>query len=48
MQEKILGNFTGIGLAEKPDLAKTMRKACGVGGTVKEAASKSKATNATR
>ncbi|MFT5191814.1 MAG: translation initiation factor 1 [Verrucomicrobiales bacterium] len=29
-------NFTGIGLAEKQDLAKTMRKACGVGGTVKD------------
>ena len=29
-------NFIGIGLAEKQELAKTMRKACGVGGTVKD------------
>jgi len=29
-------NFTGIGLAEKQDLAKKMQKACGVGGTVKD------------
>jgi translation initiation factor 1 len=31
----IAKNFTGIGLAEKQDLAKKMQKACGVGGTVK-------------
>ncbi len=29
-------NFTGIGLAEKQELAKAMQKACGVGGTVKD------------
>lgn len=29
-------NFTGIGLAEKQELAKKMQKACGVGGTVKD------------
>jgi translation initiation factor 1 len=29
-------NFTGIGLAEKLELAKKMQKACGVGGTVKD------------
>jgi translation initiation factor 1 len=29
-------NFTGIGLAEKQELAKRMQKACGVGGTVKD------------
>jgi translation initiation factor 1 len=29
-------NFTGIGLAEKQDLAKLIQKACGVGGTVKD------------
>jgi translation initiation factor 1 len=29
-------NFIGIGLAEKQELAKTMQKACGVGGTVKD------------
>jgi len=32
----IVKNFTGIGLPEKKDLAKAMRKACGVGGTVKD------------
>jgi translation initiation factor 1 len=32
----IVKNFTGIGLAEKQELAKKMRKACGVGGTVKD------------
>ena len=32
----IAKNFTGIGLAEKQDLAKKMQKACGVGGTVKD------------
>ncbi|WP_379711976.1 translation initiation factor [Haloferula chungangensis] len=32
----IVKNFTGIGQAEKQDLAKLMRKACGVGGTVKD------------
>lgn len=32
----IARNFTGIGLAEKQELAKKMRKACGVGGTVKD------------
>ncbi len=29
-------NFVGIGLLEKQALAKLMRKACGVGGTVKD------------
>jgi len=29
-------NFTGIGLAEKQELAKKMQRACGVGGTVKD------------
>jgi len=29
-------NFCGIGLPEKEALAKTMQKACGTGGTVKE------------
>lgn len=29
-------NFTGISLAEKQELAKKMRTACGVGGTVKD------------
>ena len=29
-------NFTGIGLAEKQDLARKLQKACGVGGTVKD------------
>lgn len=29
-------NFTGIGLAEKQQLAKKIQKACGVGGTVKD------------
>jgi translation initiation factor 1 len=29
-------NFTGIGLAEKQELAKKIQKACGVGGTVKD------------
>ena len=32
----IAKNFTGIGLAEKQELAKKMQKACGVGGTVKD------------
>jgi translation initiation factor 1 len=32
----IIKNFTGIGLPEKQELAKKMRKACGVGGTVKD------------
>jgi len=32
----IVKNFTGIGLAEKKELAKIMQKSCGVGGTVKE------------
>ena len=32
----VVTNFTGIGLPEKKELAKKMRKACGVGGTVKE------------
>ena len=32
----IVKNFTGIGLPEKQELAKLMRKACGVGGTVKD------------
>lgn len=29
-------NFVGIGLPEKEELARRMRKACGTGGTVKE------------
>jgi translation initiation factor 1 len=32
----VVKNFTGIGLPEKQELAKKMRKACGVGGTVKD------------
>lgn len=32
----VVKNFTGIGLAEKQDLAKKIQKACGVGGTVKD------------
>ena len=32
----IVKNFTGIALGEKQELAKMMRKACGVGGTVKD------------
>ena len=32
----IVKNFTGIGLPEKQELAKKMRKACGVGGTLKD------------
>lgn len=32
----VIKNFTGIGLAEKQELAKQIRKACGVGGTVKD------------
>ena len=32
----VVTNFTGIGLAEKQELAKQIRKACGVGGTVKD------------
>lgn len=32
----VVKNFTGIGLPEKKELAKMMRKACGVGGTVKD------------
>ena len=32
----IAGNFSGISLAEKQELAKMMQKACGVGGTVKD------------
>ncbi len=32
----IVKNFTGIGLPEKQELAKKLRKACGVGGTVKD------------
>lgn len=32
----IVKNFSGIGLPEKQELAKKMRKACGVGGTVKD------------
>ena len=34
----VVNNFTGIGLPEKKELAKMMRKACGVGGTVKDGA----------
>src|SRR5689334_19059496 len=32
----VVSGFVGIGLPEKEKLAKTMQKACGVGGTVKE------------
>lgn len=32
----IIKNFTGIGLPEKKELAKVLRKSCGVGGTVKD------------
>lgn len=32
----IVKNFTGIGLAEKQELAKKIQKGCGVGGTVKD------------
>ncbi len=32
----VVTNFKGIGQPEKEELAKKMRKACGVGGTVKE------------
>lgn len=32
----VVTNFIGIGLPEKEKLAKTMQKACGTGGTVKE------------
>ena len=32
----VVKNFTGIGLPEIQELAKKMRKVCGVGGTVKE------------
>lgn len=32
----VVKGFVGIGLPEKERLAKTMQKACGVGGTVKE------------
>ena len=32
----VVTNFVGIGLPEKEALAKTMQKACGTGGTVKE------------
>ena len=32
----VVDGFTGIGLAEKEQLAKRMRAACGCGGTVKE------------
>jgi len=32
----VVKGFVGIGLPEKEQLAKTMQKACGVGGTVKE------------
>ena len=32
----VVAGFVGIGLPEKEQLAKTMQKACGVGGTVKE------------
>ncbi len=31
----VVNNFTGIGLPEIQELAKVMRKACGVGGSVK-------------
>jgi translation initiation factor 1 len=32
----VVTGFTGIGLAEKEQLAREMQKACGAGGTVKE------------
>lgn len=32
----VVTNFVGIGLPEKEQLAKTMQKACGTGGTVKD------------
>ncbi len=32
----VVTSFVGIGLPEKEKLAKTMQKACGTGGTVKE------------
>ena len=32
----VVTNFVGIGLPEKEQLAKTMQKRCGAGGTVKE------------
>ena len=32
----VVKNFVGIGLPEKEQLAKTMQKACGTGGTVKD------------
>ena len=32
----VVTNFVGIGLPEKEQLAKTMQRACGTGGTVKE------------
>ena len=32
----VISNFVGIGLPEKEALAKTIQKACGTGGTVKE------------
>jgi translation initiation factor 1 len=32
----VVKNFVGIGLPEKEALAKTMQRACGTGGTVKE------------
>ncbi len=34
----VAAGFTGIGLPEKESLAKTMRAACGCGGTVKDGA----------
>ena len=32
----VVKNFVGIGLPEKEQLAKTMQRACGTGGTVKD------------
>jgi translation initiation factor 1 len=32
----VVKNFVGIGLPEKEQLARTMQKACGTGGTVKD------------
>jgi translation initiation factor 1 len=32
----VVSNFLGISLQEKQSLAKTMQRACGTGGTVKE------------
>jgi translation initiation factor 1 len=32
----VVKNFVGIGLPEKEELAREMRKVCGTGGTVKE------------